>query len=88
VKRILNPLANLIGVAEATCADLLFELFNLMRSKLAGIALEVKGTEGFESFVTKDTNPFAQSAEADPSNSATPSRGLPAATARTAVRRW
>src|ERR1700744_469268 len=34
---VLKPLTNLIGVAEATCADLLFELIHLVGAELARV---------------------------------------------------
>src|ERR1700739_997892 len=42
---VLEPMANLVGVAEAARADLLFELIHLSSSELARVALVVQSTE-------------------------------------------
>ena len=62
---VLKPLANLVGVAEATGADLVFELLDLARGKLAGVALVMEGTEVVEALVAIDPEPFAQLGETD-----------------------
>jgi len=59
-----DPVANLVGVAKATGADLCFELGNLLLGQIAWVALVVDFTKGVEPFLTKDTQPFAQLAEA------------------------
>src|SRR5262249_30530938 len=60
-----KPLANLIGVAEAAGADLLFELVDLGRGELAGVALVVQSTQSVEPFVAIDPEPIAQLAQAN-----------------------
>src|SRR5215216_3114255 len=61
----LNPVADLVGVAEAARADLGFELLDLLRGKFAGVALVVDRAEGVEPFVAKDPEPFAQLGKPD-----------------------
>src|SRR5262249_16673910 len=61
----LEPVADLLGVAEATGTDLLFELSDLIRLQLARVALVVDLAEGLEPFVAKDAEPLAQLAGAD-----------------------
>jgi hypothetical protein len=63
---VLKPLANLIRVAEAARADLLFEVFHLLGGELARVALVVQSTKSVEPLVAIDTEPFAQLGEADP----------------------
>src|ERR1035441_979836 len=60
------PVANLVRVAEAARADFIFESIDLVGGKVARIALVVKGAEDIDPLVAKDTEPFAQLAEADP----------------------
>ena len=62
---VLKPLANLIGVAEAAGADLLFELVHLRGGELARVALVVERAQGVEPLVAIDAEPFAQLGEAD-----------------------
>src|ERR1700683_4533752 len=62
---ILKPPANLIGVAEATRADLLFELIHLVDGELARVALVVERAENVESLVAIDAEPFSQLAQAN-----------------------
>jgi len=63
---VLKPLANLLGVAEAARADLLFELVHLPGGELARVALVVESTQSVEPLVAIDPEPFAQLGEADP----------------------
>src|SRR6202030_4032949 len=56
----LNPVADLVGVAETGGADLGFELLNLVRRQVARIALVVQSADGLEPTVAKHTKPFAQ----------------------------
>ena len=62
---LLNPVADLVGVAEAAPGDLVFELLDLVRVEVAGVALVQEGAEGFEPVVSEDTEPLAQLGEAD-----------------------
>src|SRR5947209_1147937 len=61
---VLKPPANLIGVAEAAGADLLFELIHLVGAELARVALVVERAKSVESLVAIDAQPFAQLGEA------------------------
>src|SRR5262249_43461480 len=61
-----DPVADLVGVAEAAGAELGLELLDLLRGKFARVALVVDLAEGVEPFVAKAAEPFAQLAEADP----------------------
>src|SRR5262249_5669667 len=63
---VLKPLADLVGVAEAAGADLLFELVHLPGAELARVTLVVESTQGVEPFVAIDQKQFAEWAEADP----------------------
>jgi hypothetical protein len=55
-----DPVADLVGVAKTSGADLPLELFDLVRREVARIALVVQSTEGLEPVVAEDTEPFAQ----------------------------
>src|SRR4051794_40432326 len=57
---VVNPLANLIGVAEAAGADLIFESLDLVGGELARVPLVVEGAEGVEPLVAIDAQPFTQ----------------------------
>src|SRR5262249_18266553 len=69
VERLKEPVADLVGVAKAPGADFGFELFDLVRGKLAGVALVEKGAQGVAPLVAKAGGPFTQWAEADPQQS-------------------
>src|SRR5450631_1606961 len=63
---LLDPVANLIRVAEAARADFVSESIDLAGSEFARIALVVEGAEGVQPLVAEEAEPFAQLAEADP----------------------
>ena len=81
-------MADLVGVTEAAPGDLILELLDLVRGEVAGVALVKQSAQGVEPLVAEDAEPFAQLGETDARSSATSSRDLPEAMARTAVRRW
>src|SRR5262249_44563068 len=62
----LDPVAHLVGVAEAAGADLLSELSDLIGLQLARVALVVELAQRVEPSVAKGAEPLAQLAEADP----------------------
>ena len=66
MERLRQPVANLIRVAKATCADFVFELGNLVGGEVAWITLVVEGAEGVQALVAEDTEPVAQLGETDP----------------------
>src|SRR5689334_12855178 len=61
-----KPVTDLVGVAEAAGADFVLESLDLRRGKIARVALVMNRAEAFEPCVTKDTEPLAQLADADP----------------------
>jgi hypothetical protein len=63
---VLDPLTDLVGVAEAAGGDLFLETLDLTGGELAGVALVVEGAEGSESLVAIDPKPFAQLRVTDP----------------------
>jgi transposase len=60
-----KPVADLVGVAEATSADLGFEASDLVSGEFARVALVMQSAESFESLIAKDTEPFAQLGKTD-----------------------
>src|SRR3954468_21786824 len=56
----LDPVTDLVGVAEASRADFGLELLDLLRGKFAGVALVVDRAEGVEPCVAIDPEPFPQ----------------------------
>src|SRR5262245_36589847 len=59
-ERFLDPEADLIGVAEATGADLLLETLNLSGGEVARVAPVVKGAEGIEAAVAEPAQPLGE----------------------------
>src|SRR5262249_30652764 len=62
---LLDPVAHLLGAAEASGGDLLLELVELGRVESAGVALVVQRTQRVEALALEEGYPVAEGAWAD-----------------------
>ena len=59
-ERLLDPEADLIGVAEAPRADLLLEALDLSGGEVPRVALVMQGAEGIEAAVAEQAQPLGE----------------------------